>query len=76
MGSLSWIRRLFTVWAGTFLFLAGVAALRGHSPREAVAHGFLWGAITALIFTGSRRYESREGRRCALCADTPEPHKP
>ncbi len=72
MGRWFWIRRFLLVFAGCFLLLAGVAALKGHPTREAISHGLMWGAISALIFTGGRRYHSRRGRACALCADTPE----
>ena len=76
MTSQFWARRFLTVFAGAFVLLAGVAALRGHSTREALSHGMMWGSISALIFTGSRVYRSGKGRQCALCADTPEMQSP
>lgn len=72
MGRTTWIRRYLTVFAGCFLLLAAVAALKGHSLREATSHGFLWGAISALIFTGSQRYQAGRGRACGWCATPPD----
>lgn len=76
MTKFMWARRFLIAFAGAFLLLAGVAALRGHSAREALAHGLMWGSISALIFTGSRAYTFSRGRACAWCADTPEKTAP
>lgn len=76
MTKLVWARRFLTAFTGAFLLLAGVAALRGHSARAALAHGLMWGSISALIFTGSRAYNVSRGRQCAWCADTPEQTSP
>ncbi len=67
-----WIRRFLTAFAGAFVLLAGVAALRGHATRDALAHGLMWGSISALLFTGSHIQGARRGRRCAWCAGAPE----
>jgi hypothetical protein len=34
--------------------------------------GTIWGAISATVFTVSRFVQSRQGRHCAICNDTPE----
>ncbi|HJV89507.1 MAG TPA: hypothetical protein VJ623_04310 [Holophagaceae bacterium] len=63
-----WIRRFLLAFGGFFLLLTIAAILRGHPGRASVAHGVEWGALTALIFTGSGLYNARRGRACALCA--------
>ncbi|WP_159015989.1 hypothetical protein [Cognatiluteimonas profundi] len=72
MGSLFWIRRYLTVFVFAFLVIAVAQLLKGHTNRYAVVQGLIWAAVSASIFTGSRIWQSRRGRHCALCRDTPE----
>jgi hypothetical protein len=72
LGRLFWIRRYLTVFAIAFAVIAVVQLLKGHTNRYAVVQGLVWATISATVFTGSRIWQSRRGRHCALCRDTPE----
>jgi hypothetical protein len=72
VGTAFWIKRLFTVWGGAFLIICSAQLLRGHERPDAALQGTIWGAISATVFTVSRFFQSRQGRHCAICNDTPE----
>lgn len=71
MGAAFWVRRFFVVFAGAFVIIAGVQALKGHALAYSAAQGLLWAATTATIFTIVRFYQARRGMHCAICKDTP-----
>lgn len=73
MGLAFWIKRFFAVMLLAFAILMAVELLKGHVPEVAVTFSLTWSLIAATIFTGARIYQSRRGRHCALCRDTPEP---
>lgn len=72
VGSLFWFRRYLTVFAIAFAIIAVAQLLKGHSQHHAVEQGLIWAFVSASVFTGSRIWQSRRGRHCALCRDTPE----
>ncbi len=72
MGRAFWIKRFFAVLLLAFAILMAVELLKGHRPEAAVTFSLAWSLIAATIFTGARIYQSRRGRHCALCGDTPE----
>jgi hypothetical protein len=72
MGAVFWIRRCILVFAGAFVVIASAQWLKGHALADAAVQGVLWAAVSAKVFTGARIIQSRQGRHCALCRDTPE----
>jgi len=72
MGRAFWIRRYGQVWAIALAVIAVAQYAKGRPLGDAVLQGLLWGGISASVFTASRIYQSRRGRHCALCRDTPE----
>ena len=72
MGTAFWIRRFLLVFASALVIIAGVQMLKGRTLGYSVTRGLLWAAIASTIFTGARIYQSRRGRHCAICRDTPE----
>lgn len=76
MGILFWIRRFLLVFAIAFSVIMGAHLLRGHELSVSLSESFLWAMISANIFTATRIRQSRQGRHCALCRDTPEMQQP
>jgi hypothetical protein len=72
VGTRFWIKRFLTVLAGAFVIIGAVQMLKGHDFPYAVTQAAIWGAITAIVFTVGRLYQSRRGQHCAICKDTPE----
>ena len=72
MGRAFWIKRFLAVTALVFAALMIVELLKGHGLESALAFSALWSLITGAVFTGARIYQSRRGRHCAICRDTPE----
>jgi len=72
MGTMFWIKRFLTVLVGAFLIIGAAQMLKGHDLPYSVTQAAIWGAVAATVFTGARLYQSRKGRHCALCKDTPE----
>lgn len=72
LGGAFWVRRFLTVLAGAFVVIAAAQLLRGRTVEEAIPHASLWAPVAAVIFTGSRLYQSRRRQHCAICKDTPE----
>jgi hypothetical protein len=68
-----WIKRFFVATAAIFAALTAVELLKGHAPEAALTFALTWSVISGAIFTGARIYQSRRGRHCAMCRDTPEP---
>ena len=66
-----WIRRFLTVLALAALIIGGAQLLKGYDLAASSRHAAIWAPITAVIFTGGRFFQSRRGRHCALCRDTP-----
>lgn len=71
MGIAFWIRRFVLILCLVFVVLVCVHLLRGHELLPTLKESLLWGIITANIFVASRIVDSRRGRHCALCKDTP-----
>lgn len=71
MGIAFWIRRFILVFALVFTVLSCVHLLRGHEFIFTLKQSLLWGIIASNIFIASRVYNSRRGRHCGLCNDTP-----
>ena len=63
------------MFASALVIIAGVQMLKGRTLGYSVTQGLLWAAIASTIFTGARIYQSRRGRHCAICRDTPETSK-
>ena len=76
MGMAFWVRRFVTVLAGAFVVIAAVQLLKGHPAAHAASEGLLWATVSAAVFVGARIAQSRRGRHCALCRDTPEMRGP
>ena len=72
MGAAFWIKRFFTVLVVAFIVIAAAQFLKGHAAKYAVAHGAIWGFISAAVFTAARYWQSQRGQHCAICKDTPE----
>lgn len=72
MGRAFWLRRYGQVLAIAFLVIAIAQYAKGRAPLDALLQGLLWGVLSASVFIVSRIYQSRRGRHCALCRDTPE----
>jgi hypothetical protein len=72
MGRAFWIKRFLAATALVFAILMIVELLKGHALEPALAFSALWSLITSAVFTGARIYQSRKGRHCAICRDTPE----
>jgi hypothetical protein len=67
-----WIRRFLTVLLGAFAIIAISQRLRGHAWPDVVLDAACWATISAALFVAARYWQSRRGRHCALCRDTPE----
>ena len=72
MGILFWLRRFLLVFCIAFAVIVSAHLLRGHELAFSLSESLLWAMISANIFTASRIHQSRKGRHCALCKDTPE----
>lgn len=72
MGAGFWIRRFFVVCAAAFVVIACAQLVQGASVSYSVGHASLWAVASAGVFTATRIYHSRRGRRCALCNDIPQ----
>jgi hypothetical protein len=72
MGARFWIRRFVVVFIGAFVAIGVGQLLRGRTATDAAMHGLVWAAVSAIVFTTARVYQSRRGLHCAICRDTPE----
>lgn len=72
MGTTFWVRRFIVVFIGAFAVIAAAQLLNGPTALHAVTEALVWAAISSGIFIASRIYQSRKGKHCALCRDTPE----
>lgn len=72
MGRAFWIRRYGQVLAIAFVVIALAQYAKGRALGDALLQALIWGVASAGVFTVSRIYQSRRGRHCALCCDTPE----
>lgn len=72
MGTAFWIRRTLIVFVLTFTGITLAQLLKDHDLSYASSEALLWGGIATGVFTLSRLYQSRRGKHCALCRDTPE----
>lgn len=72
MGTVFWIRRTLLVFALTTSGIALAQWLKGHDWAYSVTEALIWGSVATAVFTVSRIYQSRRGKQCALCRDTPE----
>ena len=72
MGGSFWIRRFLLIFVMAFVVLAATQLVQGRTLDDSLTHALLWAAVSTTVFTGSRIYQSRKGRHCALCRDTPE----
>jgi hypothetical protein len=72
MGRTFWLRRYGQVLAIAFVIIAIAQYAQGRALVDALLQGLVWGATSAGVFIVSRMYQSRRGRHCALCRDTPE----
>jgi len=73
VGTVFRIKRFAVVFVGAFLVICAAQALKGHGLPHAVTEGAIWCLVTAAVFTAARWHQSRQGRRCEICEDTPEP---
>lgn len=72
MGAVFWIKRFLIVLAGAFALIFLVQLLKGHDLDYALSEAAIWSLVSATIFTGARFRQSRQGKHCAICKDTPE----
>jgi hypothetical protein len=72
MGRTFWIKRFAAATALIFGALMLVELLKGHPPAAALTFSATWSVISGVVFTGARIYQSRRGRHCAICRDTPD----
>lgn len=72
MGIAFWIRRFLVVFAGAFVAIAAMQLLKGRTAVHAATEGLIWATVSAAVFVAARMLQSRRGRHCALCRDTPE----
>ena len=68
-----WIRRYIWMVGIVTMLVFGSKLLRRFAPDQVITESFLWGLVSAAIFTGTRYYNARRGVACAMCRDTPEP---
>jgi hypothetical protein len=67
-----WIKRFFIVLLGAFVIITAAQMLKGREPEYSLMQGAVWGAVSALVFTVARYFQSHRGQHCAVCRDTPE----
>lgn len=72
MGTVFWIKRFITVFAGAFAIICLAQLRKGHDWPYAISEAAMWSAIATAVFIGARLWQSRKGKHCALCKDTPE----
>lgn len=72
MTRLFWIKRLAMSFVVAFAALALTAKVKGAATPEAIVFGLIWGAITALIFTGVGYYRFRRNPACMTKAPQAE----
>ena len=72
MGAKFWLLRFLKVFAGIFLILLLVELAKGHGADKALLFAFAWSLLSTSVFVLARLYQSRRGRHCELCGDTPE----
>ena len=67
-----WIRRFLVVFAGAFILLFAVYAVKGRKLPRAAGDAAVWAGAAATLFIATRLYHSSKGRQCELCRDMPE----
>ena len=67
-----WARRFLIVAVLATIIILGAKLTRGFALDEVLTESFLWGLLSATVFTGTRYYNARRGVACAMCRDTPE----
>lgn len=72
MGMAFWVRRFVVVFAGAFVVIAAGQLLKDHTAGHSAREGLVWAAVSTSIFIAARLHQSRQGRHCTLCRDTPE----
>lgn len=72
MGASFWVRRFALVFVAALVIIAGAQLSKGNSVDYSLTQGWIWGAISASVFTTTRMYQSRRGQHCAICRDAPE----
>lgn len=72
MSIMFWIKRFLIVFACASSIIFAAQMIKGHRLAYSVMQGVVWGSIAAVIFTGARIFQSRNGQHCAICRDTPE----
>ncbi|NKI71772.1 hypothetical protein [Collimonas pratensis] len=72
MGTAFWIRRFTFVFILAFIVIVCSQLLKGRVLLYSVTESLTWAALSASIFTAARIYQSRRGKHCAICRDTPE----
>lgn len=72
MGAAFWIKRFLTVLAGAFAIICAAQLIKGHDLTYSATQAAVWATIAAALFTTARIFQSRRGRHCAICKDTPE----
>lgn len=72
MGLKFWIVRFLQVGGFAFLGIFGGQLLIGRGGEQALTQALVWAPITAAVFTATRLYHIRRGRRCELCGDMPD----
>lgn len=72
MGAAFWIKRFLTVLAGASAIICAAQLIKGHDLTYSATQAAVWATIAAALFTTARIFQSRRGRHCAICKDTPE----
>lgn len=72
MGAAFWIKRFLTVLVGASAIICAAQLIKGHDLTYSATQAAVWATIAAALFTTARIFQSRRGRHCAICKDTPE----
>ena len=72
MGAAFWIKRFLTVLAGASAIICAAQLIKDHDLTYSATQAAVWATIAAALFTTARIFQSRRGRHCAICKDTPE----
>lgn len=68
----NWIWLLLRNFAIAAILLGCVQWLKRNDVNYAIEFSFLWGAISALIFTGAQYHRWRRNIGCASCEELPK----
>ncbi len=65
----TWMVRFALAFGGLFAILTATYTMQGQTLESAAADASLWALAASAIFIGSRYYNDRKQRACAICDD-------